>query len=185
MFNKIGLLTAFIGILLMSTTANAILIEDTVYQEEYLKKNGGIKKLVYTHDLTDDGFTPGVDTAISGYLSIDFWDDGDKNKERIKIKIKKVQGKDIIFKATDYIEQLSVQALVKINDFGKLDVKIVALKGDFYVGNSVLSIYTSDVPAPAILSILSIGLFGVGVAGRIRKVWIKWLNLDIYKSRVF
>lgn len=176
-FKKIGLAGVFIGILLMSATANAIPIENTVFQKVYMKKNeknGGKRVHNYTHNLTDNiDFILGTTTAISGNLFIDFWDDGDKNKEKIKIKIRKVQGKDILGSATQYLKEVTVQALLKINKFGKLNIRIKAKKGDFYVGNSVLSIYTNDpsngVPAPGILGMLGLGLLGIGVAGRIRK----------------
>lgn len=44
------------------------------------------------------------------------------------------------------------------------------LVGDFYVGQSVLTIETASVPEPGILGITGLGLLGIGAARRIRKV---------------
>ncbi len=175
LFKKFGLVGAFISILLVSTTANAIIIKDTVVQEVYLKKNSvNTYTYTYTHNLLDDGFELG--TALNGDLAINFWDDDSdkgKGKEKIRIKIKKGGKADKITEATTYLKKLTIKTLARINDLGKLKITIKALKGDFYVGDSILSVYTNNgsnnVPAPGILGMLGLGLLGIGVAGRMRK----------------
>ncbi|MEW8442105.1 MAG: PEP-CTERM sorting domain-containing protein, partial [Candidatus Thiodiazotropha taylori] len=71
---------------------------------------------------------------------------------------------------TSFVGDLEVNALGALNADGKLDVTIASLWGDFHVGNSVLSVVTSDdptsVPEPSTLLLLSIGLLGLGAARR-------------------
>ena len=77
----------------------------------------------------------------------------------------------LIFSASSFSNELEVNALAEINDTGMLDISITSLWGDFYVGQSVLTVETADasVPEPGILGILSLGLLGLGIAHRIRK----------------
>lgn len=174
LFKKIGLAGVFVGILLTSTAANATLIVDTIDQNV---KVGWFQSYSYTHDLTDDGFTPGTTTATSGTIDIKFSDDGGFLDlwETILIVVDEFDGDTggIIGSATSFVNEVEVEALAQINSEGTLDVKIVSLFGDFFVGQSVLSVNTtstnSDVPAPPILGVLGLGLLGVGAAGRVRK----------------
>ncbi len=75
----------------------------------------------------------------------------------------------VIFSASSFYNEIEVNALAQINTDGTLDITIQSLWGDFYVGNSVLSVYTSDIPAPGILGLFGLGLLGIGAAGRMRK----------------
>ncbi|MES9990600.1 MAG: PEP-CTERM sorting domain-containing protein [Candidatus Thiodiazotropha sp.] len=165
-----GLLSILSGVALMamSSMSSAGFISDTVVQDEYVDWWDSHS---YTHNLNDDGFDLG--SAISGTLSIaisddgGFWDSG----ELILFVVEEFDFDTggVTF-GTSFVGDLEVNALGALNADGKLDVTIASLWGDFHVGNSVLSVVTSDdptsVPEPSTLLLLSIGLLGLGAARR-------------------
>jgi len=167
----------FAGILLTTTTANALLIVDTVDQSAFV---GWFDTYEYTHNLLDDGFIPG--TATSGTIEIQFSDDNKGWFENWEVILVVVDTFDfdtggLLFSASSFYNDLEVNALAKINDTGMLDITIGSLLGDFYVGQSVLSVEVndvltaevSDIPEPSILAIFGLGLLGLGISHRIRK----------------
>jgi len=172
MFKKIGLATTFIGVLLTTSTAHAIPIVDTVDQNAYV---GWGETYSYTHNLLDDSaFTLG--TAISGTIKIQIYDDkrdGWFKSEGILIVVDDFDFDTggIMLSASTFANNVEVNALAKINSSGMLDISISSLWGDFYVGQSILTIETADVsvPEPGILGLLSLGLLGFGVTYRLRK----------------
>jgi hypothetical protein len=178
MFKKFGLAGILVGILITSTTANATVITDTITQTEFV---GWWDSYSYTHDLTDDGFNPGTTTATGGTIKIQFSDDGGFFDlwETILIVVDEFDGDTggVIGSASSFVNEIEVEALAQINSAGTLDVTIQSVFGDFFVGESVLSVNINDtsndasasVPAPGILGMLGLGLLGIGVAGRIRK----------------
>jgi hypothetical protein len=145
----------------------------------------------YTHNLTDPAsgaFRPGIDSINSASLSIWLYDDaflgdlslpffglvGDQ-QETVGFKFDgnawinggNVDGNVIIWDDFDFI----VTSLVAD---GMLNVKIRANRGDFRFGASHLEAWGSTsgraVPEPATLSMLGLGLIGLGFAARRRKV---------------
>ena len=147
--------------------SNAGVITDTVEQNVYV---GWWDSHTYSHDITDDGFNLG--SAVSGTLSIAVSDDRDSWYE--------FGGESILFvvEAFDFdtgsfsfgsgfFGDLEVNALAALNDDGMLEVTVASLWGDFYVGDSVLTV---DVPAPSTLVLMSLGLLGLGA---VRKVGVK------------
>ena len=172
MFKKIGLAATFISILLATSTAHAIPIIDTVDQNAYV---GWGDTHSYTHNLLDDtAFTLG--TAVSGTINIQIFDDTDSGwfqGEGILIVVDDFDFDTggIILSASTFANEIEINALAKINNSGMLDISISSLWGDFYVGQSILTIETADVsvPEPGILGLLSLGLLGFGVTYRLRK----------------
>lgn len=140
----------------------------------------------YTHDITDWGsgnYRPGIDSITSASLSIWLYDDaflgdvpfvGDAN-ETVGFKFdggswsssKEVDGNVLIWDDFDFI----VTSLV---GDGLLNVKIRANRGDFRFGASHLEAWgttgSRSVPEPMTLSMLGLGLIGLGFAARRRKV---------------
>jgi len=177
MFKNMRLISTFACTLFAATAANAIPLTDTVEQNVYV---GMWDSYSYTHDLTDDGFTPG--SALRGNLEIQFSDDGGQ-ADGWEIVLVAVEDFDfdtdgLIFPVDAFSTDLGVSALAQVNATGILDVSVYSLWGDFYVGKSVLTIDTgtgeqaierASVPEPTILALLGFGALGFGFARRTRR----------------
>ncbi|MEJ2407577.1 MAG: PEP-CTERM sorting domain-containing protein [Candidatus Thiodiazotropha sp.] len=155
-----------IGIALFAMTglSSAGILTDTVYQNVKL---GTWQSHSYTHNLIDDGFIPG--TAVAGTLSVDIFDDRDIWPEIVVFTVEAFDFDSGGFTfGSQFVGDLEVNALSAINSDGLLDVTVTSLLGDFYVGNSVLTVTTRSVPAPSVLLLLSLGLMGLGTIRRLK-----------------
>jgi len=171
MYKIIGLISAFFCALSVTTAANAVPIVDTINQNIFVDFQS---PYTYTHDLNDNGFILG--SAASGTISINFSDDlisgvADPEWEAILIVVENflTDTGGILGSVGVFNNGLQVDALAQINSFGTLDITISSLYGDFYVGQSVLTVQTAQVPEPAILGLLGLGFLGLGLVRRLRK----------------
>jgi hypothetical protein len=144
----------------MAGVSSAGIITDTVEQYIKLCSCGSHS---YTHNLNDDGFIPGSDSVVDGTLAVGVFDDGDFWPE---FALFTVEAFDFdtggLTFGSAFVGNLEVNALAAINSDGLLDVTVTSLFGDFYVGNSVLTVTTESVPVPSALILLSLGLMGLG-----------------------
>lgn len=179
MFKKMRLISTFACTLFAATVANAIPLTDVVEQDVYV---GMWDSYTYSHDLNDDGFTPG--SALSGNLEIQFADDTNRF-DGWEIILVAVEDFDfdtdgLMFLPATFSSALGINALAQVNATGILDVSVYSLWGDFRVGRSVLTvdaevgqtdpvIEQASVPEPTILALLGFGALVFGFARRARR----------------
>jgi hypothetical protein len=123
----------------------------------------------WVHDITDV-FTLG--TAVSGTLSIEFWDDSKRDGlELASIIVGNIDLQDgalIYIPTTDWTGNLGVNSLASLNSSGMLSVDVWSIVGDFYIGNSTLKVITSSVPEPSSIILFGLGLLGLGGLRRLK-----------------
>lgn len=160
MYKLIGGVTA--GVFMTFASAQAGMITDTVYQNAYV---GWLGSHSYSHDITDNGFVPGSDLAVSGDISIQI-----KNGDWYDLIVFTIESFDgdtggVTF-GSSFSNSLEVEALAALNEDGTLGVTVTSLSGAFKVGKSVLNVVTEAVPEPGTLALLGLGLAGLGAARR-------------------
>jgi hypothetical protein len=163
------IVSLFVGLSLLAVAGitQAGMITDTVSQNAFV---GWWKSYSYTHDLNDNGFVPG--SAVGGSLAVQVSDDGGRFDLGETILFT-VEAFDFdtggISWGSGFLGDLEVKALGALNADGLLDITVTSLWGDFYVGNSVLTVITQDaqsVPTPSVLLLMSLGLLGMGAVRR-------------------
>ena len=150
----------------LATSASATII-DVVNQNEFVNWFGSYS---YEHDVSAELFSIG--TAVSGTLEIKFSDDGGffDLGEVILIVVEDFDFDTggIQVGTSTFLNEVEVLALAEINSSGILSVTIKSVLGDFYVGDSTLTLET--VSEPAALGLIGLGLLGAGLLARRRRV---------------
>jgi hypothetical protein len=161
-------------------TANAALIPAT-WTDTYDVGTGIVVDkdgYSYFHDLTLAGFEVGSDLVTNFTLSIDLFDDDKKDGfELAFVDIAGILGDSFVTNfGVDAYQGWSIVGLIELNLLGTLSVTIDSVClfscGDFIFAGSELVAhgYTSKVPEPGTLGMLGMGLLGVSLAARRRKV---------------
>lgn len=146
--------------------------------DEYIKYDK--KKPVtftYTHDITDNGFDPGIDTITGLSLVVGFRDDEADTGKKGEKEYGLIDWEGPGSFATGEINTGTVtvnfgsslaSVIATLAADGRLTVTVSAKEGDFYLTSSVLTARGREgtaVPLPGVLGLMGIGLAGAGIVG--------------------
>lgn len=128
----------------------------------------------YTHNILDNGYNPGVDYIYGYSLSVNLYDDGDRDLDVALIDVPGLLGDTVFFNLSG-VEYggWSLEGLAQLTFTGTYGVTITSLIGDFFLGSSTLTVRGEEnsrsVPEPGTLGLLGLGLLGVGAGMRKKK----------------
>ena len=125
--------------------------------------------VVYSHDITLNGFNPGVDTVDSYSLSFDLYDDNDRQAE-VALVSQPGSLLNAAFFNLSGTESAgwTLAGVWQLDLSGHLTVAISSLLGDFYLGSSTLTVKGHSVPEPGTLALFGAALLGFGLIRRKR-----------------
>lgn len=132
--------------------------------------------VTYTHDIRDgaNGFVVGTDTADSYSIKLNLYD-RDKDWEIALIDLPGLLGDRLFFDLSGTSEEggWSLAGVSQLEDSGRLSVTISSWLGNFFIGDSTLTVtgnrVGTRVPEPGTLALFGAALLGFGMRRKFRK----------------
>lgn len=133
----------------------------------------------WTHDLTTAGFNAATDLVTGFTLNVRIKDDSNSFFDFFEIAFADLPGllgdRTWFSPIGNNTAGPSVEGLLSLNGNGLLSVSVGSIAGDFLIDKSSLtatgmSDVRSQVPEPGVLALVGIGLLGMGIARRHRRV---------------
>jgi len=125
--------------------------------------------VIYSHDITDDGFSSGFDQVDSYALTFNLYDDRDNASEIALFSQPGDLFSNTFFNLTGTESAgWTLAGAWQLESSGHLTVAISSLLGDFYLGSSTLTVKGHSVPEPGTLALFGAALLGFGLIRRKR-----------------
>jgi hypothetical protein len=180
MFRIAALAVVSLG-LSISANAGPISFDSTVNQLHYI---GNGQQKTYWHNLVEKGFVVGTHIAQSFDLAIVLSDDFDLSAETVRINVAAGSAEaqygsilNLFLPSVTAYGSTLAQALLQITETGLLSITVSSVRGDFYLGNSYLTVnawapngVAVSEPGTLALMLAALALAGFAATRRRRKL---------------